>query len=151
MKRCSLLTGLVCLLTTSGAFAQQYRPIEPRNDTPYRAYQSSPENGRRQVRPARYQDDIQLEDGRGPWTPGPANRPIDAADASRSVADQLRQQYHATAQEPELRHSAARGPVYYPSAPPQPTYSADQRPRSTVVEPIRYSRPTARGYDEPRS
>jgi len=150
MKRFSWLTAFVCLLSTSGTYAQQYRPVEPRNDGEYRDYQPAPSG--RPVRPVRYQEEIQLEDNRNAWpVTGPTSRPADASEASRAVAEQLRQQYHASANQPELQHSQGRGPVYYPAPPVAPVNRSGERPRSTVVEPARFSRPANRGYDDPQS
>ncbi len=151
MKRCSWLTAFVCLLSSSGAFAQQYRPAEPRFDGEYRSYSSASDASGQPVRPVRYQEDLQLDNQRGPWNPGPAKRPVDATEASRAVADQLRQQYHSNTNVQDPPSSSDRVPAYYPASPPTPTYRGDERSRSTVVEPARYSRTPSRGYDEPQT
>ncbi|MBL8889474.1 MAG: BBP7 family outer membrane beta-barrel protein [Planctomycetaceae bacterium] len=152
MKRFSWLTTLVCLLSTSGVYAQQYRPVEPRYEGQSRNYQQESEGYGRPVRPVRYQDDLQLEEQRSGWPVNNyANRSADAADASRAVADQLRQQYQSGPNQPELQHAQGRGPTYYPAIPGNAPSRSGERPRSTVVEPARFSRPTSRGYDGPQS
>lgn len=151
MKRFSWLTTLVCVLSTSGVYAQQYRPVDPRYDGEYRNYRQDSDGYGRPVRPVRYQEDLQIEEQRSGWPVNNyANRSADAADASRNVADQLRQQYQTGPNQPELQHSQGRGPNYYPAVPGNPANFAGERPRSTVVEPARFSRPSSRGFDGPQ-
>lgn len=148
MKRFSWLTTLVCLLSTSGVYAQQYRPVEPRYGDEYRNFQQGWDGSGRPVRPVHYQDGLKLEGQADSWPVNSySNQSANAADASRAVAGQLRQQYQAGPNQPELQHSQGQGPNYYPAIPGNPSDFADGRPRSTVAEPARYSRPAGRSQE----
>jgi hypothetical protein len=168
MKRFSWLTAFACLLSSTSAVAQQYRPVDPRFDD-QRAYPPAIESDRQPIRSVRYQEELQLGNSGGPWNPHPVNRSPDAADASRVVADQLRQQYHAITSSPYPQNPQAAGPTYYPREASAPKRSLDRaadrypdrapdraldyapdRPRSTAVEPARYSRSNPR-FDEPQT
>ncbi len=181
MKRGSWILAWACVLSGSSVGAQQFRPSTPWQGEPTqfaqqpafgpRGPQAAPGYGQAAPgyghAPAGFRQDLELGGGYQDWSVEGTEMPPrgrvtssspTAADASRAVADQLRQQYHQTVGRDSSRSSASpmmpgfdgnppldRRPTYLPASTSRPARRDDGVGFDTVVEPRPAMQPAPAG------
>lgn len=190
MKRGSWILAWACVLSGSSVGAQQFRPSTPWQGEPTgvaqqpafgsRGPQAAPVYGQAAPvygqpapayghAPAGFRQDLELGSGYQDWSVQGTEMPPrgrvtssspTAADASRAVADQLRQQYHQNTGRDFSQSSASpmmpgfngntqpdRRPTYLPASASRPARRDDGAGYDTVVEPRPAVQPAPAGQN----
>ncbi len=142
MIRRSWLTALICMAVSPTAYGQYSEYSAQRNGQGPQEYGQP---GTHDVRPVRYhQDEMPLESNYPAW-----GTPASAADASRAVADQLRQQYQQPTASPPMQ--PASGPSYRPvSGPSRPLNSGGERNPYVVERSAATTQTNPNHFSEPK-